>query len=542
MRWLVLLVAVAGCRPTPPNGTVACNKSGGQECPKGYACEPASSTCWKTGEAPDLAGGFVPPDLLMATDGGSEDLMPEADMTPVIAKGEGCSTTGGAACAAGLQCVDGVCCDSACTGQCQACNLDGKKGTCSNLASGQPVGGRTACAGAGTACQGACGSGAACTYPGTTVICGASCDGLCDGAGACSSTAGGKCPNGFACGSTGCKTTCAVPADCQTNFTCNAPNCVRVPESDCLDGVDNNGDGLADCQDPTCTPVVQCVPAVTVGNEIGIFQAASCPASGYTVSSQQHQTLNAGACTGCGCKVDMTCRMTLTGYSATGCGGSVNASMTLDATTGTSNPCVAGPNIDPASIKMGPSFSRVSSTCTATTAPSAPTPTWGTTKHFCGVGQQSSTCPAAQICVPKPATVQPVCVRVPSAGAGCPAGYPNTQGTWYGAFNAATCSCGTCSVNTTGACPTSAIESHVFIWDMASCMGTVNGAIFATSNFSQCITPPATCPGFFCNGWGLIPSLRFEGPITPSVEGTCSRPTTTTTAASPTGPSTICCQ
>ncbi len=50
-------------------------------------------------------------------------------------------------CAAG-SCVDGVCCATSCTGQCEACNLKGKEGTCSPV-SGAPVGARTACGGTG---------------------------------------------------------------------------------------------------------------------------------------------------------------------------------------------------------------------------------------------------------------------------------------------------------------------------------------------------------------------------------------------------------
>ena len=52
-----------------------------------------------------------------------------------------------------------------------------------------------------------------------------------------------------------------------------APNCVRIPESDCLDGKDNNGDGLADCADPTCAAVVACVPDAPAGDELGLLQA-----------------------------------------------------------------------------------------------------------------------------------------------------------------------------------------------------------------------------------------------------------------------------
>src|SRR5439155_22046538 len=52
--------------------------------------------------------------------------------------------TSGAQCASGF-CVDHVCCDGACQGQCSACNVMGMEGTCTAIL-GAPVGGRAACA------------------------------------------------------------------------------------------------------------------------------------------------------------------------------------------------------------------------------------------------------------------------------------------------------------------------------------------------------------------------------------------------------------
>jgi hypothetical protein len=49
--------------------------------------------------------------------------------------GDACSGPG--QCAGGLPCVDGVCCTSACTGTCVACNLAGSRGTCTPIPNGQ---------------------------------------------------------------------------------------------------------------------------------------------------------------------------------------------------------------------------------------------------------------------------------------------------------------------------------------------------------------------------------------------------------------------
>src|SRR5262249_56107467 len=67
---------------------------------------------------------------------------------------------------ASATCVDGVCCDQACDGQCQACDVPGSVGACVAV-SGDPHAARPSCATDGSACGGACdGShGLACAYP-----------------------------------------------------------------------------------------------------------------------------------------------------------------------------------------------------------------------------------------------------------------------------------------------------------------------------------------------------------------------------------------
>src|SRR6185503_12518511 len=48
--------------------------------------------------------------------------------------GGGCSRPG--ECASGLSCVDGRCCDTACSGTCEACNLPSVEGTCTPIMGG----------------------------------------------------------------------------------------------------------------------------------------------------------------------------------------------------------------------------------------------------------------------------------------------------------------------------------------------------------------------------------------------------------------------
>ena len=116
------------------------------------------------------------------------------DLLMPLANGDHCNP--GDPCGSG-HCVDGVCCDTACTGQCQACDLPdahGKLGTCSTVMSGGVHGTRTACTDDGSGCGGACaGDPTQCGYP--THSCGmpAGCThGAVNSAASCSL---GKCPS-----------------------------------------------------------------------------------------------------------------------------------------------------------------------------------------------------------------------------------------------------------------------------------------------------------------------------------------------------------
>src|SRR5436190_142183 len=85
--------------------------------------------------------------------------------------GNGSSCNADNQCASGA-CVDGFCCDDACTAPCQACDVDGHHGACWPVTGTTPHGGRPSCAGSGT-CAGSCGGLASgqCFYPGSGTSC-----------------------------------------------------------------------------------------------------------------------------------------------------------------------------------------------------------------------------------------------------------------------------------------------------------------------------------------------------------------------------------
>lgn len=168
------------------------------------------------------------------------------------------------------RCVDKVCCNADCDLQCQACNLNGLVGTCSfvgtaaNPGDVQPntltgaaqnnvTGPRTACNGVAedgskSACTGACTGEQLCTYPtatsflqadtcaddpagGPSVLTSFPCDGDGSNTSTTATCAGFKCES-----ETACRTTCALDADCITNFVCTAGACVELTEPLC-DGI-----------------------------------------------------------------------------------------------------------------------------------------------------------------------------------------------------------------------------------------------------------------------------------------------------------------
>jgi hypothetical protein len=187
--------------------------------------------------------------------GGAPDAGPSSGLHCENRKQNSLSCTLGRECNSGF-CVDGYCCNVACTQQCEACDVPGKYGFCYPV--GGPGGGeaphvdggsvdfggnltpRMSCAGGGTGCLGSCqGDPMKCTYPGSTVVSkppvcnvvdggAVTTDYSCNGAGAeigvPTSCAGFECQDEGDAGpgdaGVSCKTTCAGDPDCIQDFIC----------------------------------------------------------------------------------------------------------------------------------------------------------------------------------------------------------------------------------------------------------------------------------------------------------------------------------
>ena len=122
------------------------------------------------------------------------------------------------------QCVDGVCCESACSGACRSCSLPGSPGQCASVAAGA-VDPRSGCK---DLSKESCGT-----------------NGLCDGSGGCQMY-----PAGTVCGTESCVQGAYTPA-----ATCNqSGQCVTPPSLTCNPFICNGSSCFV-----ACSTVQQCV-------------------------------------------------------------------------------------------------------------------------------------------------------------------------------------------------------------------------------------------------------------------------------------------
>jgi hypothetical protein len=419
------------------------------------------------------------------------------------------TTCGAAGECASFFCVDGVCCDKACNGQCEAC--DGAvKGTCAPV-TGAPHGSRTACSGTGvgTTCGIECnGSDATkCNYPTSTTSCGsASCSGTtelhpghCDGAGACADTPSSCSP--YVCGATSCKTTCATKADCDTGFYCNAGACVP---------------GLA--AGAACTSADSCGTA-------GCVDGVCCNATSCPTGSACNNAGSKGTCSknrGQGCTMDAEC----------GSGHCADGVCCDTACTGTCSSC--------ASVTPG--------TC----SPVSGSPTHGSCAPYvaCVSGACASSCSTDADCNATSFCNKGTCVARQANGAtctggdGCASGFCVDGRCCDRACNGQCEACdvaskeGTCT-NVTDAphgmrmpCSTASCASGVFtpagVCDSATgvCKAATAQTCFpyqcsATGCATKCATASDCQSGFSCNGSACVPD---------TAAGTCSGDGTSSTA------------
>ena len=307
-----------------------------------------------TGGSPSGTGG--------GTGGNVDAPLGTGDSPPAVAvlvKGSPC--TGNQQCPTTF-CVDGVCCDQACTG-CNACSAaltGGVDGTCASVGAGtdpheecvdetaaspaKPCGndgtcdGKGACrkAGAGQEC-----SVASCSSDGTTFTPASTCDGN----GTCAAGTAQVCTP-YECATTGCKKTCSTQAQCDTGTYCETTAGICVAKKpngktstqtfECVSGI--IADGV--CCDKDCTGCNACTAtlngqaASTTGTCMAVTAAKAADPHGVCPAASDPCGMD-GTCNGAG-----ACH-----YAAGGsdCGTpSCSSSMLTKSTCSSSHTCVAG--------------------------------------------------------------------------------------------------------------------------------------------------------------------------------------------------------
>jgi hypothetical protein len=216
-------------------------------------------------------------------------------------QGQACLKT--ADCAGGIPCVDGYCCDRACAGACQACDVANSFGTCTTLSNGTaPHTGHPPCDGSGT-CMGTCnGLSASCTYPGAETMCiQAGCTGQtatlatrCAGDGTCPHADTKPC-NGYGCSTTQpvCLTSCPVSGQILCNGSCVD---VQSSASHCGTNCTACGGATPKCVSGSC---VQCATNADCNKAGSTCSSNKCIVPGWTCDIGAYQD---GVCN-CGCGV-----------------------------------------------------------------------------------------------------------------------------------------------------------------------------------------------------------------------------------------------
>lgn len=191
--------------------------------------------------------------------------------------GQPCSS--GNQCTSGF-CVDGVCCESACTGACKACSTakkgSGADGTCGNVGNGLDPDDDCADQGAASCgTNGACnGSGACALYASGTQCAAGSCSGstktnpsTCNGTGTCSAGGTSSC-GAYMCSGANCGTSCSTDTQCTNGNFCQGGLCggKKGNGSTCSAGSECSSNFCVDgfCCSTACTGLCQaCANALT---------------------------------------------------------------------------------------------------------------------------------------------------------------------------------------------------------------------------------------------------------------------------------------
>ena len=230
--------------------------------------------------------------------------------TPLLSNGAACVAAG--QCSSDF-CVDGICCNSACTGACQACDIVGSAGSCTPIAAGQDPNNECEQQPASTCgTDGACNGGGACRrYAAGTQCDPGRCSGsteyaasTCNAAGACTPGNMQSCAPNLCMGDS-CASSCTAQTDCQSGFFCDSGTChsqrpngmactmgFQCASATCVDGVCCATACNQSCQACNLSGSVGTCASVPDGMDPG----GECPAQASSTCGRSGGCNGRGAC------------------------------------------------------------------------------------------------------------------------------------------------------------------------------------------------------------------------------------------------------
>jgi hypothetical protein len=278
----------------------------------------------------------------------------------------------------------------------------------------------------------------------------------------------------------------------------------------CFDGIDNDCDGLVDCEDDECQAGATCQPEPPSGSTPATLAATgtACPSDLPAAVELKAGLSETATCNvaQCACTPRTACELPYTDFfSASDCLSNVNGTA-----SSASFVCRFARN-----TRTGTTFADASF-CGASGNPPPSPVAWSDTFTVCNRSSFGRGCGAGQACVPR---APGACVLV--AGSTCPAAYPTLTRTGYGGYtDTRKCNC-QCSVAQRNGCQGAALRV---------CPG-----LACTTSCSPVVLPFEYCTADITN----TTSMYVEGGSAP----TCAAPAVSRSGTlTPTGARTLCCR
>jgi len=285
----------------------------------------------------------------------------------------------------------------------------------------------------------------------------------------------------------------------------------------CLDGIDNDGDSMIDCEDPDCQPGYECVPAQPAGwskhRRIRTLSSTGAPETCPDGSAPVPLGLqpNTSECTPCDkCKATAFCPPPeVTGFTTTGCGDSklqLSFILACGDLAGSQSILVGGQN-EP----------QIMGACTPGTSAQVNPESFATRMDVCAVSDAvGGGCDAGNVCVPRTGGTYDTRICVESGQLDtCPEAFAMVQHTVYESANDER-KCGECVCDTAKiSCdpPTVRLDSgalcdggSTMTVGLNACHDIVNGGWQAVSSDGG----QAKANAGFCSGG------QASGAVTPS--------------------------